>query len=279
MSSVERLSLDGARVTLTMPDANWSPTYRSECRVLLDSSRERTLCSGSLAHSDWVASDLDFGPVTSRNEYAFQDGRLLIGSGLLPPTADGAEYLYWAADGTAHPSERWLAAWYGKSYSVHTQTAGGPEQVDGLISLLEQFVLSELPEGLTLQMRIDSNARIIGVELTQQLPGELLLSVAPLGVNALRRLPPWEGTRVAGGELFVASFNTHGAETDHQDEFLVLVGDSAVTYGIPLGNATEEMMISAMSTLKVTWESGATQRSPIASSPKRVKRLLRRRRT
>jgi hypothetical protein len=258
MSTVERTALDGSVVTLNLPDARWNETFRSDCRVKRSTGGESDLCSGSLAHADWIAAEPDFGPVTFRDEYDFQGGRLLIGSGPSPKTPDGAEYMYIAEDGSTQPVERWLAAWYGNAYSLHAQAEGGPDKAQSLLSLLDQLALVEQSGGLTIKAAGHSAAEIYGVAMTQQIPSELLLSVQPLGPDQAKSLPSWEGNRVKGGELFIASHETHGEEHELDHDYLVLVTDTAVVTGTPLEAATEASLVAYMSDLEVTWEGTAT---------------------
>lgn len=258
MSIVVRTVLDGSVVTLTHPDANWNDAFRSDARILLPGGTVRDLCSGSHAHADWIAAEPDFGPVKFRDTYDFQGGTLRLGSGPSPKTPDGAEYMYVAEDGTRRRVERWLAVWYGKRYSLHSQAEGGPDKAQSLLHLFDQLILSEREGGLVVEIAGDSQAQMYGVAMTQQVPGHFLLNVEPLGPDEARSLPPWEGTPAKGGELFVGSHETHGEELRLDHVYLVLVTASAVVTMIPLEFATEASMTAFASNLEATWEGAAT---------------------
>lgn len=258
MPGIERLAVDASVVKMSMADADWNTTFVTECQVrLLDLGIERPLCSGSVAHADWIASEPAFGPVVFQDEFSFQEGGLLVGSRPLPESPDGARYMYRDASGKSQLSDRWLAAWYGKRYTVHTQSEGGPDRADEMISLFERFILTERPEGLVVTPRDEAQVTIVSVGLRQQIPGKMLFSVQPLSEAAIHRLPKWEGTPVDGGELFYASHTSEEEPHDISEDYLVLVSASAVTYGIPLVDATEDFMTHVMSTMTVEWESAA----------------------
>jgi hypothetical protein len=261
MSTVERIALDGSVVTLAHLDDNWNKTFRSDCRLLPYGGAERELCSGSLAHADWIANEPDFGAVTFREEYDFQGGTLRVGSGPSPKTPDGAEYMYLAEDGTRKPVERWLGVWYGKNYSLHSQAEGGPDKAQSLLSIFDQLILSEQPGGLTVQVAGHSQAQIYGLAVTQQIPGWFLLDISPLGPDQARSLPSWEGTRVRGGELFRASHEAHGEEHTIDHDYLVLVTETAVVTVTPLHLATEATLVAFASNLEASW-AGTAQAMP-----------------
>lgn len=174
--------------------------------------------------------------VTFSEEYAFEGGRLRLGS-----VVESLEKYQ-----LRHTLR--LGLWEGKTASVKTvmynRTPGD------LLAVYEQLGIEETPLGAILRPKNgydfvrDGRGR---PNVWTPVPGFGLIDVSKLTTSVARGLPSWPGARVKGGELFVQN------RGDAQRELLILVGDTAVAQIDPDGPITDSL-VEAASELTLDWK-------------------------
>jgi hypothetical protein len=194
----------------------------------------------SLARSPEIATGMEFD-----EEYDFQGGRLRLGSGKQPIGPDGARYGEIGPDGHGRPSLVRMGIWYGKALSLHVIRYGGRSK--DLLAIFGQFQISERTRGIVCVPKDPTITFFIeGPGVIVDLPGVGVLETVRLTKRNVRSLPPYAGTAVRGGELFIDNMGK-------PNMFLVLVGDTSRTTVVPYAGAPEERLTVAMSHLMVTW--------------------------
>ena len=197
---------------------------------------------------EFGAGRLDFGATVAREleidlteEYSYQGGRLRLGSGP------------WVDLDTKHETVIRIAVWEGTAYSLKTVKYGG-RSLD-LIALLDQFVISETADGIAMRPTNPHEVRLARIgghapSVVQNVPGVGLLEVAELTPERAKRLPPWAGLPVTGGELFVENERSRDAKT------FLMVGHTAVSRLYPNHWEDEEAaIVDRFSKMKVEWRS------------------------
>jgi hypothetical protein len=174
-------------------------------------------------------------------EYSLQGGRLRIAHDVLHDEASGYSGI-----------RRW-AIWEGQSHSLYT----GFAEVESatLIALLDQFIISEVPTGLTL---VPKNPATTQPVRTQQYPRlyKVVPDVGVLDVHELSdvykgSLPKWKGQAVRGGQLY--RLDPSLLDDGRKQERFVLVGASAITWiEAQLGVSTSDYL-DGLSQVLVEW--------------------------
>lgn len=233
MAEVVHTALDGSRVRVTAPyelDAPGSTAF-----VVADGgSFRQEFGSGDLILGELVASAHG---INLNEEYAFQGGRLRIGS---TEKYDEQVRLRYTVR---------LGVWEGQRYSVKTLIFGGTST--DLIGLYDLFDIRETSTGVILDPR-QPRIRLVregrgAPDIIKPIGGVGLATVFKLTPTAARTIPPWAGKPVRGGELFVRNANIPDRL------FLVLVAESAVGYIEPNDSASEEALVAGASELTLDW--------------------------
>lgn len=163
-------------------------------------------------------------------EFSFQNGTLRLGSGDQIAGEDGA---YYGSNG--HPGRVQWAVWEGNAHSLLTfrYTASGDFD---LLAVLQNFQLNESSDGIS-AIPIDrgNSLYISGPKITVDVPDFALLDARQLTPKEARELPKGRGTKVRGGELFVAHKDDH-------HKYLVLVGETTVTNIHPYDVSDDELL-------------------------------------
>ncbi|GAA2414696.1 hypothetical protein GCM10010191_25910 [Actinomadura vinacea] len=183
MRDVTHRSLDGTRVRLRGPHELGRPVT-SVARIA-DGGRLHEISAGT--RSDARAWAEDIGVERFDQEFRVQGGRLRVGRAT-------------AGDPETRVSDPVLAAvWEGRRHAVFTHLYHGrPSDAVAFFSTLR---LTEHDDGMTVRPH-GRATRPDPAELVKEVPELGLLEITALNGRTRRRLPPWRGARVAGGELF-----------------------------------------------------------------------------
>ncbi|MFI0350470.1 hypothetical protein [Actinomadura sp. 9N407] len=183
LRDVTHRSLDGTRVRFRGAYELDRPTT-SVARIA-DGGRLHEISSGTKADARAWAEDI--GVERFHQEYRIQGGRLRIGR-----TS--------ARDPETRVADPVLAAvWEGRRHAVFTHLYHGVPA--DAIEFFGTLRLTEHDDGVTAQPR-GRAARPDPADLVKEVPGLGLLEITALNGRTRRRLPPWRGAQVAGGELF-----------------------------------------------------------------------------
>lgn len=120
----------------------------------------------------------------------------------------------------------WLGFWEGKRYGLATMTRV-PEGIrPDMVDRLADLELTETEHGIVIQPAAGRRGvEIYGASLIKEEPSVGIMSI--MHAHEARALvPPWGGTRVDGGELFI----------NEEDQYFLLVNDSCVTVIQPVGD-------------------------------------------
>jgi len=223
MATAAHVAADGSTVTFEGP-LDLTAVATSTVRYQ-DTSFVRELTTAPAAAVATLPFSID-------EEYAHAGGELLMG--------------HRREDDPAIRSRREdaVAVWRGATFALLVMEAGGT--ADGLLALVESLGLDERPTGLAVE-----SPRLLPAttKLVKELPGIGLAEVAPLVPEVAQTLPRWEGTEVAGGELY-------RDEARPGAPVLLLVGDtSATTLLLDAGGPEADAATTATAELVVTWES------------------------
>ena len=237
--SVIHAALDGGLVGIAGPFDLTNPATSIVVPVVQGRLYEMT--SGQRTFGEGIARE--FG-VLLDEEYAYQEGRLRIGSALVEDPTNSRENLFN------------LAVWEGTRSSL---VIGSYEATtSSLIGLLGLLTFAEFKEGLTVAP-VDSKeislARRGGRQPTvaKWVPGLGLLEIWERTAEADLELPPWAGAEVEGGELF--------AEADLGDRTLyILVGDTSVSRIYSDQSFELKEVTAGLENLLVNWRPVATSR-------------------
>lgn len=211
--------------------------------------RAQEFTAGPLPMGEALAFDTDTAiGMRLDEEYGLHGGRLRLGFGEVPVGPDGAEYWELGPAGHGRPKPIRVGIWEGTAFSVITLKYGG--QSTDLLSIFDQVVVSEHPQGLTVLPKPGSQAYFVeGPVILQEVPGLGLLDIRRRGDRGAGVVPRRHGTPVDGGELFVRN---RGEPTMS----FLLVGDTAQTNVIPDLGLPEDRLVHWVSTLIVTWSAG-----------------------
>jgi hypothetical protein len=244
--------LDGSRVRISIPGVEMPAPFTSEGMAVLPTG-EQSFCAGLREHGLVVAQEPDFGVVTFVEDYAYQNGRLRIGWSELPRGVDGAEYREFGpgrergpGNLVSYPTLRWFALWEGSRYSLHLHTLGH-RRAGTLLQALHHFVIAETELGIVLLRRGGGSGDYTqGPGLARSVPGLGLVDAVELTSKTARRLPRWEGTRVRGGQLWVAKRHEH-------ERYFVLAGHGSVARVHPDPREDQATVMARLSELSVSW--------------------------
>lgn len=235
---VMHLVLDGSSVALdgpvglTVPPTNFT-------RWSID-GRIEDFGTGHRGYAAAAVSSL--GTVIFVEEYAFQGGRLRIGTDVLVDRV------------TLVSTERRWAVWEGLNYSMYAGRAG-VHSAD-LMALLDRFLFEEESAGLTLLPKDSQTTQPVRAgtypHVYKTLPEIGLLTIYQLTNEHLRSLPSWQGQRVQGGELFRLEPTT--LDDGQTQERLALVGATTFTVVDVDLQASDAEMLDSLSQISVEWK-------------------------
>ncbi len=217
---IEGPSLDLTRPTTTFGVAT-AGSYRQE------------LGAGPRTFGPAVAQDWG---VNLTEEYSFQKGTLRIGT---VNYTDAVTKVF---------SIIRIGIWEGEATSLKTTRYDVGS--DEMIAVLSEFIFDETEFGLMLSPNPGSSFSYDLNEkapmLFKDIPGVGVLEIKRLTKATSRRVPPWEGKQVRGGELFV---------TDRGSPKMtyLLVSPSALTIIDPDFERPEEEVVDALSEMTVAW--------------------------
>jgi hypothetical protein len=180
---VTHRSLDGVRVRLAGAHDLGRPCT-SVARIA-DGGRLHEISSGTREDALGWADDIGLGPF--EQEFRIQGGRLRVGR---TATRD-------AETGLSDPVLG--AVWEGRRHAVFTHLYHG--RPADAVAFFDKVRLTEHGDGITAVPR-GRTRRPEPAELVKEIPGLGLLEITPLTTGTRKRLPPWRGASVAGGELF-----------------------------------------------------------------------------
>jgi hypothetical protein len=176
--------------------------------------------------------------------YKYQGGELLIGS--VPVEDEYSKEL----NPPGVVDAVWLAYWQGAAHSLAAISRVTGDVRPDFFDWFERFDISETPEGIAIAPRAASDVQLVGSEVVKEIPSLDLLTVHDRR-QASELVPAYEGTSVAGGELFVVDLDGE----EGLPAFFVLVGDTAVTTIQPIrGEMDDPSRLSVLEKLIVTWQ-------------------------
>jgi hypothetical protein len=180
-----------------------------------------------------VAADLKLSLTES---YTLQGGRLRLGTTSVHFPDMGK--------GVSQTDLLHLAVWEGERFSVHTHLYNG--KAHDLIDVFDRFDILEDAAGIRLQPRDPGHVKFAREPtLLREVPSVGVLQVRPMTPEVARMVPPWRGTAVRGGELFVGRRpgNLH----------LVLVGKRSHTLIMRHGEECGKEDLSQIHRMNVDW--------------------------
>ncbi|GGQ06393.1 hypothetical protein BKA00_003326 [Actinomadura coerulea] len=180
---VTHRSLDGVRVRLA-GDHDLRRPCTSVARIA-EGGRLHEISSGT--REDALAWAADIGVDRFEQEFRVQGGRLRVGR---TATRD-------AETGLSDPVL--AAVWEGRRHAVFTHLYHG--RPADAVAFFDTVRLTEHEDGVTAVPRGRAR-RPEPAEMVKEVPGIGLLEITALTTVTRRRLPPWRGASVAGGELF-----------------------------------------------------------------------------
>jgi hypothetical protein len=244
MKQVLHQALDGSHVRVVATEADLTNDASSISTFYVD-GRAQEFTASNRGFGEAVA--LEVG-LRFEEEYAFQGGRLRLASGVQSfPTGD--------PDGTVNVVSLHIGTWEGEKYSVHTHLYG--ESADGLLGIFNQFLILESALGIRLTQKDPERTPLYSdPKVMKDVPQLGLLQVKPLSTEAARYLPRWEGTRVAGGELFAEADMAAAGDECGKTTFY-LVGKDSVSYIAPREGASRQELARQLATLRVAWRRAA----------------------
>jgi hypothetical protein len=188
---VTHRSLDGIRVRLSGPH-DLSRPYTSVAKIAA-AGRLHEISSGTVADARAWADDV--GVERFDQEFRIQGGRLRVGR---TRTVDHDA-------GVADPVL--IAVWEGRRHAVFTHLYHG--RPADAVAFFGTLRLTEHDDGMVAVPR-GRAIRPEPAELVKEVPGLGLLEITALTGQTKRRLPAWQGAKVAGGELFQDTIEGQG---------------------------------------------------------------------
>lgn len=243
------VALDGGRVDVSASSPFLSGFSSVGLAELPTLKRSNEFTAGPLELGKQIAVSPEIGVgMTFNSELSLAGGRLLLGTGDQPVGPDGAEYWEIGPNGRGRRVALHFGIWEGKRYSLFTHIYGG--ESTALVRVFEELHITEAADGVVMLPRSPGGlAYSEPVRILKDIPGTGLLDIKQLTKETASTIPSAPGTPVPGGELFV-----HGPGEDHM--WLLLAGDSAVTYIIPHAGAPVDQVLEVAATLVATWKSG-----------------------
>ncbi len=228
-----REAVDGSSVIIRAPDAQ--PTSRpTSIGVFAVKGRWQEFTTSDRAAGRSIATALG---IELTQTYTYQLGTLSLGTrSFYFPGPDGGQ------TDLVH-----FGVWEGELFSIHTHLYDGTAQ--DLIPIFDEFRIVEGARGVHLVPRDSRQTRLAREpSFLQEFSHLGLLNVRPLTRSLARNLPKWQGTRAAGGELFV------GRRPD--SVHLLLIGKRSHTMIMPDGGSCDDDDLSQIMRLEVAWHPG-----------------------
>lgn len=230
-STNSRVAPDGRQIHLAT-DEDRSDPYIFVIVAIVHGHRAQFVV-GNRDHGRLIASEAGV-PLSER--YSFQNGTLAFGE---LTTVDEVSKLRETLQ---------LGIWEGNHASLkcflYNQTSSD------LIALLDNFDLTEVPEGLLIAPKTKETTLVPhgrgAVRFVQNLPGLGLLETSPIDTVPAGELPSWKGRSVPAGELFV--------QESAERQVYVLLSDSSFTRLYPnLHQIEEKEAVERLSRLHARW--------------------------
>ena len=228
MSTATHVALDGSVVTISM-EADLSG-YPSSVGVFDVSGYQREFTVGHLELGQWAAKEVS--GVTLTESYGHQRGVLRIGSRIV------SNNLYNGEDRV------WVGVWEGKQSSLITQLFNLKDSSE-VVSLFAAFEIRELPRPCELTLK-PMDARVVADGLpivAKEVPNVGLIEIDRITNQTARSLPRHAGTRVRGGELFLAESPAH----------FLLLGQTTLTTVVPHPGTGHDDVAGRLETLTISW--------------------------
>ena len=198
-----RNSLDGSRVTVTLPDRVDSNGAISHL-VFRSGSRVAEFEGGPLDWADEVRGWLN---VEWNADYDWGEGVLQLATAI------------------SGPKVTQLAGWIGSRHSLKVTMDYADR--DTALKVLAPFTITDSEFGIVVSADQDEDILMpvpgYTPSVTERLTNLGYLDIKPLTKDVLSQLPVWRGAEVAGGELFIES----GTE-DSERVVLVVVGETCL---------------------------------------------------
>ncbi len=242
-----RTVLDGSAVEI---DSSETPAdvFTGDVMTLLRpfGNRRQRFAAGPRDFALRTAFDPDIAVgLRFEEEFVYDGGRVKIGWGNQPIGPDGADYWEVSGTGVLRRKPFRILTWEGSAYSMYAHTYGR-ESTD-LIQALTQFHIQESPSGLSCIPKAPSATPFIkGPTIMELRPTIGLLYIRELTTETAKTAPKHSGTRVKGGELFIA-------RQGQPDMYFVLVGSSSITQIEPEEGFSSDEVLVRIEDLVVTW--------------------------
>ncbi|MEX2459513.1 MAG: hypothetical protein WD770_11090 [Actinomycetota bacterium] len=206
--------------------------------------------TSGLRESAGMATERLLGIGQLDEEYPVQQGLLRTGS-----------RSYFDPDSEADVVIRGMA-WEGQRTSIFTwlQTARSPDQGDAFVpqvgptatdvlTLLEKFDISEVgdPAGAIMRPVSSDTSLDSGPTLVRYVPGIGLLEIHPASDPSPPMVPPWQGTALPGGQLYVDKMGPQRLP------YFVLVSTTNTTVIVPNAEADVNAVLLGLQELIVEW--------------------------
>jgi hypothetical protein len=228
MTSVRRLSIDGAYVDITGEGIDLSYPPTTSVRVIANRKVFEFTASTQRESAAGFAKAATGIELTERLTY--QGGELRTGTG---PDFGVSDV----------PVTR-IGVWEGMHTSLYTNVSN--MSVAELIALFDVGRITERPEGLTYEVAQTGGVAIErGPSLVQGIPGVGILGTRRMDASLENGIPKHQGTVVDGGEMFV--------ERDAQQTVLYIVNKNCVARFLVDKQANEAYVVEQASHVQVTW--------------------------
>jgi hypothetical protein len=185
-SAVAHRALDGVSYRIEGDGLDLRSTFTSAVELLVEGQLVE-FTAGPASLVDGMAASLGVGSFD--DELAFQGGTLR--------TATTREYDP-QAQLVEHPT---LVAWEGRNFSLVTRLYRA--ETEDVLKLLRAVRLTEDDDGLVLSPAAKADCRFAGpAAVIKEVPGLGLVEMSRRTRERTARLPPWQGSEIAAGELY-----------------------------------------------------------------------------
>lgn len=235
MSQDTYRALTGNKVTISGVDLDLSKPWSGNAKCMVDGAESgfQTAPVGTIDAAMTQHPAFRFREIYSD----FQGGKLRIGW----MSVDDA----YARELTGRPNGHmtWVASWEGNKYSLFSLFRAQPAERPDFIQQFNEFLITETEIGVCVSAV--RTVEMFGISLTKEVPFLGVLTVLS-AAHAQNLLPPWRGTPVEGGSLYVSE--------DHS--FFVLASPTAVVAIEPLqeGQVDDPARMRRLEHLRVAWE-------------------------
>jgi hypothetical protein len=238
-SSAAYTSLDGGVISISLGslDADLTEPWSGSIRFL-EAKQQFGLQTGPRRTVDDIV--MDHPDFRFHESYQYQDGTLRIGW-----ASKRDEYAAELAGGSA-AHRVWAAAWEGERFSLFTYFRDLIEARPNMFAWFDPLSIVESPTGISVWPAPGHLVELFASEVTKEIPGLGTLEIRSRR-DAISLAPAWDGTSVAGGELYFE---------DEPPHFL-LVGTSAVTVIQPRDeDPSNSERMTMLEDLRVDWQEG-----------------------